>query len=431
MSVIELGDAVPWSPPEPPPRRSLRPVAVLAVALLAATLLAGAGPTWGEPLFSIGDGVLDARLVGGTLLVTRYEPDGPGRFEAHTPTGRLLWTRPRAGDSEYPQLVTAGVAVLTSLYGQAAARDATATALDARTGAQLWLRPGAVVVGAAGPRLVLQDVAGQREPYSREAGRETRLLGVDARTGATVWQQTVPATSLVDYEYSEESEGLVAVDELTAGSVLQRRDPATGAVTDRREFATSGTAVTGFAVRDGRIQVSRVGAPGIEVYDLATGELLWRYEKQSYGLLPCGSGRWCTVGGDGIHAVDAGTGRAAWGIEQYNDVFGRSGDLLMAGGLGTSASVSHEAVVFTIDTRTGAIAHRLDGWIGTYSSHGGRLVVAHTDAGQWFGVVGLYDPHTGGVRVLGRARLGPTPVCVAGAEVLYCTGNGLSVWRLP
>ncbi|WP_433084619.1 PQQ-binding-like beta-propeller repeat protein [Dactylosporangium sp. CA-052675] len=434
MSLIDLGDPGAWSPPDEPVRRGRGRLAALVVAVLAAALLVADGPPRdGRPLFTLADRVLDARLAGGLLFVSRYEDGGPGRFEARTVGGRLLWSRPRAGENEGLAFAAGDVLVLTSVYGLQSAQEATATALDRRTGAQLWHRSASVVAGSAGPVVVLEDVDGVTRPYTRVGtDRPTRLLGVDLRTGAAAWEQTLPAGSLVSYDIADlRPDTLGSIDELTTGGTLRRRDPRSGAVTTSTPLAGLGGNASGSAVYGDRVVVGRIGLRGADVYDLASGRLLWRFDQPDGGPFPCGPGRWCAVGGDGIHGLDAASGRGVWDVGQYNDLFAFSGDLIVAGGLGNSTSLTHEPVVLAIDARTGAVAHRLTGWVGTSFTVGPRSVVTHTDAGQWQGVVGLYDPRTGNVRVLGRGRLGPAPRCQTGEDVVVCLGNGLTVWRLP
>ncbi|MER7282340.1 PQQ-binding-like beta-propeller repeat protein [Dactylosporangium sp. NPDC000244] len=433
MSLIDLGDAGAWSPPDEPVRRGRGRLAAAVVAVLAAALLVADGPRDGRPLFTLEDRVLDAQLAGGLLFVSRFEDGGPGRFEARTVGGRMLWSRPRSGENEGLAFAAGEELMLTSAYGRQSAQEATATALDRRTGAQLWHRSASVVIGSAGPVVVLEDVDGVTQPYTRVGtDTPTRVLGVDPRTGATAWEQTLPAGSLVSYDGSDTRPDTIgSIDELTAGGTLQRRDPVSGAVTTRTPLAGLGGNASDFTVSGDRVVVGRIGLRGADVYDLASGRLLWRLDQPDGGPFPCGPERWCAVGGDGIHGLDAASGRRVWDVGQYNDIFNLSGDLIVAGGLGNSTSLTHEPVVLAIDARTGVVTHRLTGWVATYIPAGPLSVVTHTDAGQWQGLVGLYDPRTGHVRVIGRGRLGPVPRCRTGEGVVVCLSSGLSVWRLP
>ncbi|WP_433057651.1 PQQ-binding-like beta-propeller repeat protein [Dactylosporangium sp. CS-033363] len=439
MSVIDLGAAEPWSPPDGPPRgsrrgRAWRRVAAVAVAVLAAGLLVSAGAAGLEaPLFSLEDRVLDARLAGGMVFVTRYQVNTLGQFEGRSVTGQVLWTRPRARDTEDLQLLAGGVVVISSVYGDLAAQDGAVTVLDARTGAELWRRPAVAAYGRAGDRLVLQDVRGWTERWAGSGReREKHLLGVDLRTGATRWERTLPGRSLVSLGYRAGTDDIGSIDELTADGKVVRRDPGSGAETARWPLGVPADEVNWFDVYGDRAVVSRIGVVGVEVYDGATGLVQWRYGGVEFAsVYPCTAGHWCAVDGGGIHALDAASGREVWGVGMYNTVFGADDDIVVAGGLGTSASPSHETVVFPIDARTGKVGRRLDGWVGAYGRVGRRQIVAHTDPGQWYGVVGLYDPRTGGVQVVGRGQIGPTPRCTAADGVVLCSGNGLNVWRLP
>jgi outer membrane protein assembly factor BamB len=205
-------------------------------------------------------------------------------------------------------------------------------------------------------------------------------------------------------------------------------------VVSRRPLARPGGGgpASGIAISGDQIIVGRATARGDDVFDLDTGRLRWSYETAADAwFFGCGPARLCSVGGDGVRGYDADTGRPVWGIAEFNTVFGLGGPILVIGGLDTVVSLTHQPELVAVDTRTGAVLNRLGGWIGTDNIPDGRIIVAHDDPGAWTGHVGLYDPRTGRVEIVGRGGVGPTPRCGAGSGVVACLGNGLTVWRLP
>ncbi|GAA3299656.1 PQQ-binding-like beta-propeller repeat protein [Dactylosporangium vinaceum] len=428
--LIELGDTTEaWAPPPAPiPARQLLAVVVAVLTAFAAVALAADGPGLAPPVFTLPDRVIDATVGGGRLFVTRYEPDTAGRFEARTIGGRLLWTRPRAQESERLLFAYDGVAVVVAFDGGGSAAPYSVTALDADSGAELWHRDTAIVNGYADGRFVLRDV-GAEDGWRGD--QPVRLEAVEARTGASAWTATLAPGSMLSWP--GDGYAITSIDELTLDGNVQRHDPATGAVTFAQRLAGfDREAATDFSIYGGEAVVGRPGSRSADVYSLASGRLVWQYETAlDWGLFACGAMRWCTASGEGIRAFDAATGRAAWGIGEYNDVFGLSGDRLVLGSLGNTASIAHRTVVVTVDARTGAILDRLDDWVGTFGGVGDEFLLSHTDAGQWVGVVGLYNARTGAMRIVGRGRIGPAPQCRRSEGAVVCIGNGLNVWRLP
>ncbi|GAA3285495.1 hypothetical protein GCM10020218_045480 [Dactylosporangium vinaceum] len=420
--VIELGDVgVPWTPvvgprPRVEARRRRRAVAFVVVLLVGAGLLVASARERPGALFSLPGWPAGVELADGRVYVTRSQPDV---VEARTAEGRLLWSRPRSSTDQGLAAVTGGVAVLSTQYGGESTRESlSVVAVDAETGAELWRRAGARVEGPAGDLFLLEDVAG---PH--------RLLGLAARTGAPVWSVDLPADALLSWNGVE----LSSLDELDPDGTLIRREPLSGAVTVRRSLQQwPGKGVYLFQVLAGQVVTWPADHPGADVYDLATGRLRWPFPGEfSPQLVDCGPGRLCTVGGDGVRAYDAATGRPLWVIREYNEIFGHGGDRMMLGGYGNSAAASHEPVVFTVDSRTGARIHRLDGWIATNSTGDGRTVVFHPDPGRRDGIVGLYDRWHSGVRVLGRGVFPIGPYCAIGHGLVACVNGDLMVWRIP
>ncbi|MFG2037002.1 PQQ-binding-like beta-propeller repeat protein [Dactylosporangium sp. NPDC048998] len=460
--LIDLGHAEPWAPPDTPrrgrgPRRRSGAAARLAALLLVAALAAGlpaadAGPA-GGPVLYIEAGVHNAVLGGGRLFVTRYTGEGPHRLDAHdTAGGGALWST-ELEDGQQLAFADAGVVVLTGEYGDHAPALSTVVVRDARTGAELWRRGGAVVDGTAGGRLLLLDVSGYRSRKDPEpapgAGPDPlpadyRIFAVDPRTGAVVWTLTVPPGSQASFGRDHRDPyGLSSLSVLDPDGTLRVYDPASGAVARTYRIEPSG-AVGSFELGDkgpgsllppgaraGQVAVSSGNEPGDDVFDLATGRRLWHLDSQPYaGLIGCAPGRWCTDDGHWLTAHDAGTGEQVWRVETYHMTFGGAGNDLVLGGLGEDLVSLPELLV--VDGRTGAPHYRIDGW-HAIQALGGRVVVWRREEGQRATVVGLLDPASGRIAVFGRGDAwGGQPTCITGGGVVACGVLGdLTVWRLP
>ncbi|MER7008396.1 PQQ-binding-like beta-propeller repeat protein, partial [Dactylosporangium sp. NPDC000555] len=282
--------------------------------------------------------------------------------------------------------------------------------------------PAAPAGGAGG--------AGGGEPPAPLA--EAPLVAVDERTGAAAWTVTVPAGARVELRELDGGGGrLESLTQLGPDGVLQTHDLATGAVIRRERLDRSGP-VYDYTTSAAQVVVATAARQAtVGAYERGTGRLLWQGDVAFYTpLFACAPGRWCGADGQGLWAYDAGTGEQVWRVAEYKNVFGLTGDIVVLGGLGTSAAPSHEPVVLAVDGRTGAVRHRLGGW---YTWGFGRTVfVTWPDPDRRDALVGVYDPSSGGVAVLGRVPTYHGMRCVTGAGVVACTAGGtLTVWRRP
>ncbi|MEV8512804.1 PQQ-binding-like beta-propeller repeat protein [Dactylosporangium sp. NPDC051484] len=446
--VIDLGVVERWAPPEPPrpqrPGRAGRPgrggwagrrrgSALLAAAVLAVLLPAADAPP-GGPVFTLPGRMFDVHVTGDRLYVTRAVEDGALRVEARTPGGRLLWGAPLEPNQAF-SFATADVVVLTNRYPQGAFAPSRVVVRDARTGAELWRRDAAEDRGAAGGRIILKDLAGEVGGAGGAGGGEsppeTTLVAVDERTGAAAWTVTAPAGARVELHGLDGDEArLESLTQLGPDGVLRTHDLATGAVVRRERLERSGP-VFAYTTGAAQVVVATAGRQAIVgAYERGTGRLLWQGDVAFYTpLFACAPERWCRVDGEGMRAYDAGTGEQVWRVAEYNSVFGLVGDIVVLGGFGTSAAPSHEPVVLAVDARTGAVRHRLDGW---YAGSGRTVLMTLPDLGRRDALVGVYDPGSGRVAVLGRVATGLGTRCAAGAGVVACTAGGtLTVWRWP
>ncbi|WP_432987127.1 PQQ-binding-like beta-propeller repeat protein [Dactylosporangium sp. CA-233914] len=439
MNLIDLGEAADWAPPQTPrPRGRLarRWPSALAVLALAGALLTADTFQTREPVLHVAGYVIEFEILAGRLYVKRVDAGQRPELSAYALGGRRLWTLPGTDPDQVVTLATPGVVLLaTGATMRTPPPDRAVTALDAGTGRELWRRSAAAPHGAAGGRILLEDLGGRgaAEPAAEPVADfsinrtppqvETRLVAVDERTGAPAWSATVPAGAQVEYDIEQR-----AVRQLGPDGVLQTRDLVTGAVLGREQLAWSGTP-SWFTTGAVQVVVSTAGRRGADVFDRATGRWLWNVENS--WLHPCGTGRWCRIDGTGVRAFDATSGRPVWGVPDYNHVFVvTDDDAVVLGGFGTSAAATHDPVLLVADARTGAIRHRLDGWVVGPFARDAVVVVARPDP-PGASLVGVFDPRTGGVGIVGRGDVGPQPYCTAGSGRLACLNGGLTVWKIP
>ncbi|WP_433216838.1 PQQ-binding-like beta-propeller repeat protein [Dactylosporangium sp. CS-047395] len=420
--IIDLGDAQPWTPPETPrPRRRRfggtgRWLAVALVTVLAAAV-PPAGAATAPPVLFIEESAQYVTIGGGRVLVVRYTGEGPHRLEAYSTAGALLWSAD-LGDGQQLVHADAGIVLLARQLGDAFDL-ATVAALDARTGAPRWERSGVVLAGLAGPLVVLGDT-------------RNGLVAVDPR-GVTVWTLDVPAGEVPALGW-----GAGATYELTSLSVLDRsgnlrtHDLATGAVRHTDHLDLTGIDPTWIDVgEDGRQLAIRSGTTEDWVFDRASGRPLWHVPASLHAALrDCGFGRWCRADESGLVAYDARTGAEAWRFGELGLILGRGPATMALGALNWTTEAPPVAAV--VDAATGAVRARIDGW-HPVAARGDRIVVWHRADGEPIATVGLLDPRTGRVAVLGSGEFwGGTPSCAADADLVACTMAGdLTVWRVP
>ncbi|WP_432987129.1 PQQ-binding-like beta-propeller repeat protein [Dactylosporangium sp. CA-233914] len=436
--VIELGDAAPWRPPEQAfARRPPRWLAVLVVAALAAGLPV-ADTAAGGPVLRVGTGALGMLPGGGRLFLTRFTGEGPHRLEAYDGGGAALWSRALA-DGRQVAYAGADVVLVTNQPTGLPAALATLSALDPGTGAELWSRGAASILGRAGELLLYEDTrewAGT-EPAGLPA---LRVAAVRARTGALVWERSVPGGFPVTFGRDlRRPYDVTSFNVLDPDNTLRAYDLATGAVlrTDRlRGLGVPGGFQVGDDGRDGGPPGARAGQVAVfssdtgddEVYDRASGRLLWSAGPGGNGgLTGCATGLWCRRDGPALVALDAATGRPAWRADGYDSVIGGGRGALLLG-----LSRGTEATLLAVDARTGAVRRRLDGW-HPIQADGNRVVVWRRDEDELAVIVGVVDPATGHVAVVGTGDAwGGPPGCAADGDLLACGVVGdMTAWRLP
>jgi outer membrane protein assembly factor BamB len=439
MTVIELGDVTSGSDQLQPAdethgydRRLLRRTGVALVAAACLVALAASAPP--EPsrvlrtLWSIPFGPADRFAVTPDTLYTA-QPDALGQLEAHDlTTGDTRWVVKMPDPAAWPTFVPAASVVLVP-YGRVAkevkAPDGSTylnefyrdtIALDARTGTELWRRPGEIYLTTDDSVLLTdRDVA----------GTELRALRlVRLRDGGMVWARpdlhaervtaggadparpdllvTVAAAGAVEilrladgfrlsagrviWDVGSPEDGTYAdvfVDRarLYVRLASQKDSQVTAYAVDtfRRVWRIEGTdAVTAYPC--GTL-VCGIEQYGFAAYDPATGAIRWR-RADIRNAWPAGKGRLVADSGDRWTLIDEATGRLVTDLgagAPVPDLDGRVTYLVRP-----TVSPRGRSAVSRIDSGTGTVGVRgaID-WVndGSCQAAGDHLVCA-TVAGQ-------------------------------------------------
>ncbi|WP_229071298.1 PQQ-binding-like beta-propeller repeat protein [Actinoplanes sp. DH11] len=421
MAVIELGEMT-GRPPDPLgdrigaglDRRRLRPAALVAAALAVLAVLAGGAAVpppapavrllW-TASYSVEQSVVvadDAVFVvsGGTRAeVVAYSITSGERLWRWGTDAHLITVHPAPGGG--PVLVTLDPASAGSPDGPAAQASRTTVALRARSGAELWRRPG--------------------QPHWQAVERDTALItefdirgGVGAlarvrlEDGVPLWRTPGTPAQQVGVDVRDGRPGRVVT--ITAAGDVTVLDPAGGTRLAARRLPAPNAEMS---VSGGRLLMARYGAGGpvTDVYRLDTLDLV-----HSGPVTDCGDVL-CSAGPAGFAALDPGTGRALWhGPEIISSVM--TGDRIL-----TDEREGSEHTL--LDSRTGRrLASGLRGWVA-WADHWRDEVLLLRPSAEPIGrtTVTRVDLRTGRTRLLGS--LAPLPDqqgCRAVPGHLVCTG---------
>ncbi|BAL92428.1 hypothetical protein AMIS_72080 [Actinoplanes missouriensis 431] len=329
MSVIELGDVTAERPPDPAAdritgfdRRRLRPVALLAVLLVALACGGAVRPEpngmrllWIAPR-TVEQGVVLAEdavyvITGGDRAeLVAYSLDDGRRLWRWGTDAHLITIHPAPGGG--PLLVVADPASAGNPDGPAAKASRTTIALRATSGAELWRRPGEPHMDA-----VEQSSAMLMEFDPR--GGVAALTRIRLEDGAGIWTtgESTPVQEVVVERLGDRPHRVITMT--AAGDVTVR------GYDDGAHRVTRRLPPTGYTARNSLLfGVAFDGErESTTVYRLETLDELLRSET----ITDCG-GVICAVGPSGLAALDPADGRELWrGPEIYGSVM--TGDRIL------------------------------------------------------------------------------------------------------
>ncbi|MFG2039133.1 PQQ-binding-like beta-propeller repeat protein [Dactylosporangium sp. NPDC048998] len=465
-AMIELDVSTPWEPPAPDRRGRRRWFALAAVLVVAGSLHSAAAARHGlAPLYQADPNVLTIDAAADRLYLVRQDAGGEAAqaIEAVAPRdGRVLWRRPME-HSESLFVAEGVVLVQDQGAGTGGGYTGRLVAIDGASGTVRWERPlsrragmiepgGPAGVGGPGGRLVLvRDLAWPDEPQGFDTSygpddlsvalpllpHHERYLALELDTGRVVWSvETSPGSvSSLDPTGFSDVTGLSVLD---ASGVLRVHDLRTGAVAATYRLDWSGAVALHRDGVPGQELVYRAGGRGVDVYDRASGRLLWRWPGDPatgyHGLYPCLQGRYCVSGTDGTDVLNPATGARLWRAERYNAARDGAPGTLMLDAEDGADGRADDVAAFSGDT--GALRWHLTGWHLAYS-YADRLTrhgaIVWRPVNDLAAVVGLLDPADGTVKVIGRAEnFYGTPQCAATDDRIACVAVGrLFVWARP
>ncbi|MET0415700.1 MAG: PQQ-binding-like beta-propeller repeat protein [Actinoplanes sp.] len=349
MSVIELGELASSPGPEPDDaptpgfdRRLVRQVAI--AALTAFTLLAVTGsvvpePRGVRPLWSVPVREQDGVTLGAeSAFLTRTDDDVTRITGYDLATGRVLWERDVRGSVGWVQQVRDGEMLLLPGNRQVAQFDQGSeeviatefhretTALDARTGAELWRTAGEPHTADTDSILLAEHT---------DQGRINRLRLVRATDGGTIWAKAITnvenqVVGLLDNRphrlVTASPTGEITVFRYADGALISRaKVPWVTARPEEGYF--NDLAVAGDYLVMNQSRRERVDQV---VYRLDTMTEQWRANKtDGYGFF-CGDDLLCLNQGSGIVAREIANGRPRWEIESSGNLFPLTDDRLLA-----------------------------------------------------------------------------------------------------
>jgi outer membrane protein assembly factor BamB len=410
LPLIDLDRPPPAEPPSRPPVRPALLVALIAVLL---TLGGAAPPRPGlTPVLTVAGPVTAFELAAGSFfLATTTEVRG-----YDLPPGAPRWTR--AFDRNVQVLRHDGTTgVLLTVSGL----RPRLTALDARTGRELWIddAPGTVVIGTSGGAVLTRTFD--------DDGARLRLA--DVRTGREIWTREVDPAGFFGPEelYTGGSSRIVAVGSsgevvvlrYADGAVLARGDlgsgPERGAV---RPAIANAVAIS---VVGERLYLSRRlrGQTTLTAYSVESLARLWRAEGGPVGTVTDCGPVLCVTDTRWVSAVDPAGGAVRWAQPAWGIAYRYDAGLLFA------YDNQEKTGAALLDAASGRVVRPLGASRQTgeliLRAEGRRTLVLVPDEGA-----------PGGLRTAGVMHDAAWSRCAAGAGYLLCptiTGD-TALWRV-
>jgi hypothetical protein len=397
-AVIDL-DA-PRAEPAEPVRRPGRAARLLLVAAMVAATGASAAPRTGPrllatvPVADTGNFAVGA----GTLVV--QPPTGGSEVTAwNLADGRLRWTATLPVPVFEPTLAEAqGVVLVRST-------EPATTALDLRSGAELWTRPGEPRL-VTGGNVVLTDAG----PSLAEP---VHVQVADVRTGQTRWQATLAQGA--DVSAAREGDHVHVVE-------LGRPRVTLAAADGRELFRTPAEGLIGilgptlvFADRRSSATVLRGYLDGRQAWTAEVPAII------AHGR-PCGA-YLCAMGGDEMLAVDPADGTVRWSMRDVLPERAAAGpDRLLV-----RTSLTGESWVL-LDAGTGRTVRDLGA--GAWPAGSADLFLRR---GEPRPTLVRIDPATGTGRILGPVDTALGLTCQVRADRLICPASmdTVAVWSVP
>ncbi|WP_433216832.1 PQQ-binding-like beta-propeller repeat protein [Dactylosporangium sp. CS-047395] len=385
-AIIELDVSVPWEPPERPGGGGARRAGVrrlgLVVVVLVGVLLAG-GSDWRpglEPLWTAEFQVLAIDAAGGRLIVHRYQRAGadPVTEALDARSGAVLWRRPGVANESFAALTDRVGLVQREQSDEHGRYTGRTFALDARTGEELWHRELVTFAGMAGDVVVVSEHAWPDEVDEFDdsygdpqdpglalppRGHHERYLGLDQLSGEVLWSVELAPGTLAGFGLAQYPY-LSAFTELGADGVVRVRDLRTGAVSGRYQLDFSAVLSRHSPGVAGQEVVLPAGRGGAEVFDLASGKRLWRWAGESPAWnvpVPCLRVHYCVFGESGTEVLDAATGVVLWRARGYSAVLGDTGDRLLMYRQLSDEYHPDDVTAFAV-AGGGAVAWNRQGW---------------------------------------------------------------------
>jgi outer membrane protein assembly factor BamB len=442
MTVIELGDVGAAAPdPERPERhpefnpRTWRRVAAIGVMLLCLLVLGASGlpgPRTVREVWSVRPNAGFAVTVRADgVFVHQPTRDGSDLIAYDLADGAVRWRLPLDRQPTYMSLgEEAGLLLIPGdqkskqikledgstgfvVYG------GTTTAIDARTGRELWRGPGEVLDARRDTLLF-----GERDQDSLFSS----IWLVRPRDGSIVWRHDVAASEQVTIPQDQSApDRIVTADSQGKVTVLRYTDGK--ALREARLPWSRGTPGFGFStylsVTNGLVMTIRQDADQsslIEAYRLDTLEELWRKEASTYAFAQGCGPLLCLSEQTAVGALEPLTGRPVWRQPGYSGLHLVAEDRVLAS---LPGSASEEQAL--LDLTTGRkIGPGGTGWaVQGPAVDGSQILVRRVlEERRAYSALSHLDLETGRVVRIGEIAGADGPQCMAARRYMACDQAG-------